>query len=251
MRSRSTDASGSSTSSTGPELDDRIRELGEPAGVRAAARPPRPRLRGRPQAGSACHTPLAPRARSPGRRSSCARSCGSAGGARPALWWPERRLLLVSRRARDAPVLPRRSRARRPPPHPPAPPTPGTPRPRARPPARRARGGDPSPAGGAASALQDRPPPDPALAGRAAARRSRGVLGGAGAVGRSDAMFASRARRPPPTPTLIWVGDASAAEFTRACHERPNPLCRLLPGSAGAREQPGRTSRGGAFRPRR
>ena len=157
-----------------PGLDERVRELGEPpgssscsTGTTATAPPSR--------GGSACRTTSSARAPRDAVRAAPGRPAPlvARGGA------------LVARAAapagrgcdRDDPLLPRGRRAGRPPPRAPAPAAARAPRPRARPPARRARRGDPSPARGARERAQDGPPADPALAGRAAASRSRGVLG--------------------------------------------------------------------------
>ena len=94
MHSSPTAASGSSTSSTGPELDDRVRELGAPAGVvQLLDRHNRDCAAVARRLGVPHH--VVPR-QLPGTPFELRQVVQLRVWREVALWWPERRLLLVA-----------------------------------------------------------------------------------------------------------------------------------------------------------
>ena len=180
-----------------PELDARVRELGEPAGVvqlldrhsrdcAAVAQ----RL-GVPHLVVPRQLPGTPFELRPVVRFRWWREV--------ALWWEERRLLLVADADRHDPVLLRGRGAGRRPPVSSAVAAALAPRPRPRSPARRARRGDPPASGGAGERAADGAAADPALARRpAAAACARRASGRGRAVPAGRAAAAPSAPRPGP-----------------------------------------------------
>ena len=168
-----------------PGLDDRVRELGEPAGVvQLLDRHNRDCAAVAERLGVPHHV-VPPRAAGNAVRAAAGRAApllarGGALVARAAA--PARR-----GRARDDPLLPRGRGAGRPPPDPPALAAPLAPGPRARAPARRARRGSPPSSDGARKRAENGAAADPALARGAPPRPPRlRLAGGAGEQARAD-----------------------------------------------------------------
>ena len=232
-----------------PGVDERIRSLGEPAGViqlldrhtrdcgdvlrpvrRAAAR----------GTGRAARTTV----RAPPRRPRPLVARGRALVARPSR-------ARVRRRARDDSVLPRRRRAGGRAPDPEAASAAVAPGSRCRASAGRARRGlarrrDGRGCRGRAAV---RPTPDPSLAGRRASDRPRRLLG-ARRVQLSVLSARARARDAHhPPPTRHWVGGRSPQTANAGATNTQIFCANRSPAQRARASRPGRTRRGGAFSP--